>query len=248
MLYGLIEAKGMDMKIRCIYMFWVILLFGCICVKNTRVYAMDIKEFATEEMSITDSELFLDNVNLNLLNIEPSKRPIRCFDVNEHGMLAIGTEEGSNKTIAIYSDTGIFQYGYRFYTDGSFDVELSNEELKIYFVRSDVAVSMNFSGEIQYVSRICDTSENNTYWNQYVRARSRSVGEYQYVLKNDIGILGIFTSTYSQIYRIDRSGNEQLIYNVNLSQFISVLTMFLGILFFICIVAVIIIKEFKIAR
>ena len=34
---------------------------------------MDIKEFETEEMSITDSELFLDNVNFNLLNIEPSK-------------------------------------------------------------------------------------------------------------------------------------------------------------------------------
>ena len=97
-------------------------------------------------------------------------------------MLAIGTGEGSDKMIAIYSDAGIFQYGYRFYTDGSFGVELSNEELKIYFVRSDVAVSINFLGEIQYVSRICDTSKNNTYWNQYVRARSRSVGEYQYVL------------------------------------------------------------------
>ena len=228
-----------------VYICLLILLFGTLCGSNISVYAMETQGFETEEMSINDIELFLGNVNLFLLNAEPSKKPIKCFDVNEQGMIAIGTQEGSNKTIAIYSEAGIFQYGYRFQTDGSFGVELSNEELKIYFVRSDVAVSINLLGEIQYVSRICDTSENNTYWNRYVRATSRSVGEYQYVLKNDVGILGIFASTYSQLYRTDSLGNEQLIYNANSIQFFNILIMFFGILVFVCIVVTVIIKEFK---
>lgn len=228
-----------------VYICLLILLFEILCGSKTSVYAMETQGFETEEMSINDIELFLGNVNLLLLNTEPSKKPIKCFDVNEQGIMAIGTEDGNDKTIAIYSDAGIFQYGYRFHTDGSFGVELSNEELAIYFVRSDVAVSINLLGEIQYVSRICDTSENNTYWNRYVRATSRSVGEYQYVLRNDIGILGIFASTYSQLYRTDGLGNEQLIYNANSIQFFHILIIFLAILVFVSIVLIVIIKEFK---
>lgn len=228
-----------------IYMFLIILLFGCICGSNTSVYAMEMNEFETEEMSINDIEMFLDNVNFSLFNTEPSKRPIKCFDVNEHGMIAIGTENGNDKTISIYSDNGVFQYGYGFQVDGSYGLELNNEDLKIYFVRSDVAISISLSGEIKNVSKICDTSENNTYWNQYVRATSRKKGDYQYILKNDIGILGIFASTYSQLFRIDSLGNEQLIYNANSFQFFNILIMFLGILTFVCIVAIVIIKEFK---
>lgn len=228
-----------------VYICLLIFFLGIVYGDNTSVYAMENQGFETEKMSTNDVELFLDNVNLFLLNTEPSKKPIKCFDVNEQGILAIGTEDGNNKTIVIYSDAGIFQYGYRFHTDGSFGVELSNEELKIYFVRSDVAVSINLLGEIQYVSRICDTSENNAYWNRYVRATSRSVGEYQYALRNDIGILGIFASTYSQLYRTDGLGNEQLIYNVNSIQFFHILIIFLGTLIFVSIVLIVIIKEFK---
>ena len=172
-----------------VYMFLIILLFGCTCWSNPSVYAMEINEFETEEMSKNDIEVFLDNVNLFLFNTEPLKRPIKCFDVNEQGLIAIGTEEGNDKTISIYSDNGSFQYGYRFQSNGSYGVELNNEDLKIYFVRSDVAISISLSGEIKNVSKICDTSENNTYWNHYVRATSRNTREYQYVLKNDIGIL-----------------------------------------------------------
>lgn len=228
-----------------VYMCLLILFLGILCGSNTSVHAMEAQGFETEEMSASDIELFLGNVNLFLLNTEPSKKPVKCFDVNEQGVIAIGTEDGNNKTIAIYSDAGIFQYGYRFHTEGSFGVELSNEEVKIYFVRSDVAISINFLGEIQCVSKICDTSENNTYWNRYVRATSRSEGEYRYVLKNDIGILGIFTSTYSQLYRTDSLGSEQLIYNSNSFQFFHILIIFLGILVFVSIVLIVIIKEFK---
>lgn len=230
---------------RRLYILLMIILFGCICGGTTSVYAMGVGGFETEEMSVEDIESFLNNINLCLINTEPSQNPIKCFDANEQGMIAIGTEDSTNKAIVIYSDAGEFQYGYRFQIEGSYGVELNNEELKIYFVRSDVAISISLSGELKDISRICDTSDNNTYWNQYVRASSRNKGEYRYTLKNDIGLLGVFASTYSQLYRIDSFGNEQLIYNANSYQFFHVLIMFCGILVFVAIVLIVIVNEFK---
>ena len=227
------------------YVIIIILLLGCLLCIDEKIYAMESLGFATEEMPVDEIELFLNNVNISPFFAEPSKESIKCFDVNKNGMIAIGTEKGSDKRVCIYSDTGIFQYGYRFQTDGSFGVEFDGEVLKIYFVRSDVSVSINPVGEVQDVSRICETSENNTYWNQYVRATSRTVGEYQYILKNDIGILGMFASSYSQLYQVDRVDNEKLIYDANSFQFYDMLIKFVGIIVFVSMVAVAIIKEFK---
>lgn len=242
--YGTTTSFGV-VKMRRLYILLMIILFGCICGRTTSVYAMGVGGFETEEMSVEDIESFLNNINLCLINTEPSQNPIKCFDANEQGMIAIGTEDSTNKAIVIYSDAGEFQYGYRFQIEGSYGVELNNEELKIYFVRSDVAISISLSGELKDISRICDTSDNNTYWNQYVRASSRNKGEYRYTLKNDIGLLGVFASTYSQLYRIDSFGNEQLIYNANSYQFFHVLIMFCGILVFVAIVLIVIVNEFK---
>lgn len=228
-----------------IYWIWISILSVCLFCISIQAYADERQGFVTEEMSIDERERVLTNINLSLSNVEFSKKAIVCFDVNEQGLVAIGTEEGEHKTVCIYSDTGNFQYGYRFETSGSFGVELNDEVLNIYFVRGDIIVSIDSRGEIQNVSRICDTSENNTYWNKFVRATHRDIGNYQYVLKNDVGILGIFASSYSQLYRIDENGNQLLIYDANTIQFFNMLISFWGILLFISIVVVAIIKELK---
>ena len=38
-------------------------------------------------------------------------------------MIAIGSDDSTKKQICIYSNNGDFQYGYRFKSDGSFEVE-----------------------------------------------------------------------------------------------------------------------------
>lgn len=228
-----------------IYWIWISILSVCLSCISVQAYADERQGFVTEEMSIDEIERVLKNINLSLSNVEFSKKTIVCFDVNEQGLVAIGTEEGEHKTVCIYSDTGNFQYGYRFETSGSFGVELKDEVLNIYFVRSDIIVSIDSMGEIQNISRICDTLENNTYWNKFVRATRRDVGDYQYVLKNDVGILRIFASSYSQLYRIDKNGNELLIYDANEIQCFNMLISFFCILVFVGIVVVTIIKEYK---
>ena len=226
----------------------VIIILGCIFSGSKCVYAMDSSGFVTEELSEDERELFLNNVNISMLNTEPRKAPIVCFDVNQNGMIAIGTENGSNKIICVYSENGIFQYGYRYETYGSFRIEWDNEIVNIYDVRSDVSISINPAGKIENILKICNTSENNSYWNQLDKATSRKVGDYQYVLKNNIGFMGIFASTYSQLYKVDNHGNKLLIYDVNSFQFFRILIYFVGIAVFASIVIIGVIKEFKKAQ
>lgn len=122
---------------------------------------------------------------------------------------------------------------------------MNNQILNIYFVRSDVAVSINSKGELVNIAKISNTIENNTYWNQSVRTVKKTVGDEEYFLKNDIGFLGIFSSSYSQLYKIDASGEKHLLYDVNTHQFIRSIMMFIGVIVFACIVLGVIIREFK---
>lgn len=222
-----------------------LVLLGLMLVGNKSVFAMESPGFSTEEMSQEEIELFLSNINISMFALEPTKEPIKCFDVNENGMIAIGTENSNNKKVCIYSVDGIFQYGFRFKTDGSFGVELENDIVKIYFVRSDVSVLVNSAGEIEGLSKISNTSENNSYWNKAVRKTSKTIGEYEYILKNDIGFLGVFASTYSQLYRVDTRGEEILIYDVNSYQSVHMMIAFVGIIIFVSIVILTIIRQFK---
>ena len=63
-----------------------------------------------------------------------------------------------------------------------------------------------------------------------------------------IGFMGIFASTYSQLYKVDNHGNKLLIYDVNSFQFFRILIYFVGIAVFASIVIIGVIKEFKKAQ
>ena len=82
---------------------------------------------------------------------EPQKNPIECFSVNENGEIAIGCSDSEQKTVCIYADNGKFQYGYSFECSGSFGIEFENNNLNIYFVRSDVAIAVNQMGEVESI-------------------------------------------------------------------------------------------------
>lgn len=224
--------------------FFVTVLICFVFAGNINTFAMETG-FSTEEMTQDEIERFFNNGHITRFTSEPAQEEIQCFDVDEDGMIAIGTGNAEKKKVCIYSNDGNFQYGYKFNTSGSFEVELNNHILNIYFVRSDVAVSINSNGEIEDIAKIRNTIENNTYWNQSVRAVKKIVGDEEYVLKNDIGFLGIFASSYSQLYKIDASGEKHLLYDVNTHQFVRSIIMFVGVLVFVSIVLVVIIREFK---
>lgn len=192
--------------------------------------------FITEELYANEEESLLENIKITLLSQEPEKVAIQCFAVDDN-MIAIGTQKGSTKNICIYDLECNFIRGYKFEDSGTFGVDLIDNSIVIYLVRSDIAIYIDENAHIQDIKKISDCAENTSYWNNAVYANEREVGEKKYILKNDMSFLNFFASSYSQLFVIDESGEEKILYDVNSSQLLQNVLIFIGISIFVLFVA-----------
>ena len=211
------------------FFFFILTLFLLIINGKTMAFAMNTG-FSTEILSEDRQNRILNNISIAVLDEEPAKDTISCFDVSDDGMIALGCSDLETKTIGIYTPDGVFQYGYKFNTGGKFGVEWDGNNIIIYFVRSDLAVSVNPTGDIEGILAIQNTMENNTYWHHSVFSNKRIVENTEYTLRNDMGFFNIFASSYSQLVVTDANGDTNKIYDVNSSHFLRVISIFLGVL------------------
>lgn len=200
--------------------------------------------FSTETLTEDQKEIFLKNVNISILDKEPQKNTIECFDVNSNQLIAIGQKTSERKTICIYSKEGIFQYGYTFNCTGSFGVEWDEENLNIYFVRSDVIVSLDSNGKILDIKEVQDTISNNTHRNDLLYSTSRIVGDDEYCVGNNMGILNLFATSYSQVIVKGVDDTESIIYDVGTTQLNTMISTIVIIAAFVAVVIIGVVFEF----
>ena len=244
--HGKILGRAIYSSMKRIVYIILITFFFCSAISPKALAAIHTG-FSTEPLSAADEDTFLRNVKFTPLPEEPKRRPIVCFDAGDE-RIAIGCEESDHKTVCIYTTDGTFQYGWRFQCDGSFGVELDDENLNFYFVRSDVAASVNPKGEIKSLAMIKNTIENNAYWNHHVHAISREVGGIRYTLKNDLGIFNLFASSYAQLTATGADGVERVLYDVRTELLAKTIFVTALVLAFTTIAAVALIREFRKAK
>ena len=200
---------------------WLNLLLPFILLTIFLTNTIEVKAmhtgFDTEELSEETKERIISYIQLTLLETAPENRGIRCFDVNEHGMIAVTQEHGlRKKEICVYSSQGEFLYGYAFRTDGIIAVEWDHDNLNILFVRGGELMSLDRSGNILDIKDIPTTIKNNRYENELLYTFKRTVGDTTYQIRNDQGpILNFQTTSFSQIVVTDPDGTERIIYDVN---------------------------------
>lgn len=173
--------------------------------------------FQTTDFPSEEKDAFIDNIDLQRIIEEPDKKEIVCFDVNEDRMIAIGQDALRRKMVCIYSDTGVFQYGYMFNCSGDYGLEWDKDTLNIYFVRSSVIIAVSSNGEISDVLEVPHTVENNSYINGYLHATEKRVKDTEYSAVND-GIFQWLASSYSRIAATDSAGAERIIYDASAAQ------------------------------
>lgn len=201
--------------------------------------------FKTKALPNDSVDTLLKNIHLSTFNVEPQEDAIDCFDVNIHGLIAIGHSDSTQKQVSLYSSNGDFQHGYSFEYSGSFGVELDNcNNLFIYLVRSNIALVVNTRGEIEQVLEIQDTIENTKYWDHSVFSNRRNINGTEYILQNDMGILNFFTSTYSQLISMDENGKTTMLYDANSTQWIKMGVSVVGIIIFVSLAVVFILRDF----
>lgn len=215
----------------------------CLFIFTALFISMNLYSFAsedgfmTEELSNDDKELFLSNNDIHVITAEEKSRPISCFDVNSDGSILLGFYSTDPKKISVYDENGVFRYGYSFDCYGTFGVEWNGDNVTIYFVRSGIAATFDENAECLEVKKIENTIENNTYWNDVVFSSVKTVDDNKYQLKNDMGFLNLFASSYSKLVKIDADRQESTFYDVNnsyllnlLCKFIMIIILFIGVI------------------
>ena len=199
----------MKLKRTCSFLIVVLLILFS---KNTMNVAAMNTGFSTEKLPEEPENVFLSNINLSFVRKEPEKRGILCFDVNEQGMIAICQSHFDNKTICIYTSRGEFLYGYTLNCSQSICVEWDEMALNVYFVRSDVIISLDSNGSILDIKAVQDTVDNNSYRNSLLYSTRKTIDDATYLIRNDMGILNWIAPSYSQIVTINAIGTELIIY------------------------------------
>jgi len=221
----------------------IILLLFAFVISGVKVSAMNTG-FSTESLSEDNVNTVLKNVKLSMLTDEPPKQSIECFDVNEDGLIAIGSSNSETKTVCIYTSDGAFHYGYSFKTSGTFGIEFDKNLLNIYFVRSDVILSLDSDGNVLEIRLVQDTTDNNAYRNSLLHSTTRTVDNTTYLIRNDMGILNWVATSFSQVVTIDATGTETIVYDVNSTQLLKMIVAVVGVIVFISIVVTILIRAY----
>ena len=194
--------------------------------------------FQTNHLTSEEKNTFISNINILPINQEPTKSTIKCFDVNNNHLIAIGQNASERKTICVYSNEGVFQYGYTFSCNGDFGIEWDGENLNIYFVRSDVIVSVAPNGEVLDVLEVQNTIDNHSSVNHFIHSTQRVIDDKEYVIENNPRIFDWITASYSQVIVKDETGTETTIYDAGSVQLFNVVVA-IGIVFAFVMVAVV---------
>ena len=228
-----------------------LLLFVLLIVFSTNAIEVNAMNtgFSTEEISEETKTTFVASINVSPLSAKVEKKGVLCFDVNEQGMIAVGQKGSQGNEICVYTSQGDFLYGYTFNCTQSFCVEWDEQYINIYFIRSDVIISLDSDGNILDVKIVQDTIDNNSYRNLLLYSTTRTVGNTTYLIRNDMGIFNWTASSFSQIVTIDATGTESIIYDVNSMQYTkTIVTISLICVFVLVAIAVVFWQFIKLRR
>ena len=199
--------------------------------------------FSMEKMEHSEQENFLSNINLRLVTEEPEISSIECFDVNDNELVAVGSKNLSKRIVSVYAPDGTFKYGYAFECDGDFGIEWDDNNIIIYFVRSDVAALFDELGNNLEMQIIQDTMDNDSYWNHSVFSKQRTINGNKYTMRNN-GLLCFFSSSYSQLIKTDTQGNVKIIYDNSVAYTIEFIIKVIGVILFVALVVFIVVFQF----
>lgn len=176
-------------------------------------------------------EGFLQNVGLRVIHLEPESHPIKCFDVNVGGMIALGFDNAN--MICVYSPEGEYLYGYSFDCSGDYSLIWDEENVCIYFVRSDVLITFNSEGNCVNFRKIAETSDNYRYIRNTFAQSRKQLGSVTYWLEKDIPI----ANGYARLVAAEANGAPQILYDATAAHnAATILTIVLVVLFSSCVI------------
>lgn len=198
--------------------------------------------FTTEDICEEDISTIYERLEIQEIDDSDVSIGFSCFDVNNKGEYILGFNAAQDK-ILVFSAEGEFLYGFSLKDNGSFGVEWDGENINIYRVRSDLAVSIDTTGNCVEIRKIKNTIENNNYWNHNIKATQRTNQGDIYTAENNLGIFNLLTAhTYSRLVKTLPNGEKIILFDITAQQTVNIMvyTILIGIFVLICTVVLIV--------
>lgn len=181
---------------------------------------------------------FLDNISVTVIHEEPPRLSVKCFDVNEHGQIALGFYPA--QTIGVYSPDGSFLYGYTFHSSGDYSLIWDKGCVCIYFMRSSVLATFDADGNCIDIEMYAEVADNYRYIRNTFDKSKKQLGTISYWLEKDIPI----AHGYARLLCSDGDESSQILYDATAESNTSIIITLICIAFFFTCVVLIVIRQY----
>jgi len=177
------------------------------------LYYFSLPAYASQWHTELDTVPVTDDtsIDMELSDVEIRNKSISCFGVNQNGYYAIGFASSPKNIVSVYNSEKEFLYGYRFPCDGTFSIELTdNNTLLLYLTRSSLLAEFDEQGQCLYIAQVPVSRSNMYYIRDVFESTHKTAGYLSYALERDFPI----GPTYSRLVMVDAQGNEHMLYDV----------------------------------
>lgn len=162
--------------------------------------------------SVRQSEI-LSEMDLTVFSEEPQTSPITCFAVNNQEWLVVGWEQGTQKTVCVYSDTGDFQYGFHFSNNGSFEVDWQDTCVAIISIRGNMRIVFDEKGQCIECREIENTVENSNYLRTKIKDTQCVIHGNTYEMSNNGAIR--LRPEYDRVIKTTPDGETAILFEAD---------------------------------
>lgn len=190
-------------RINLILLFFMIFTFGLCTVKVTAAAS----SFTAYSLTSEEKIKHVESINLEIIDDSNPMHSITCFDVSQKGNVALGSGSGNNCRIYVYDQNGVFQFGYKFYSDGDYGIEFQEECVGIYFIRGNIIAIYDVAGACIDIQKVSNSKQNIIYAKELLNRNYKKVSGTEYALERDIDI----GDSYSRFVITDECGKKTVL-------------------------------------
>lgn len=224
----------------------IILLSLVLSAYASSLYGFESIKLSENEINQIWDKLNIKNLSTNI-SLDDINLPIISFDVSDEEMIILGFK---NNQVIIIDKNKIIQTYLEFSNNGLFYVQWKKNNILLYLVRGGIIVELTSNGQLINMIKTDDNNINNNFlWNEISKKTNIDIDNSTYIVKNDMGILNIFTSSYSQLVKINSNGETVIIYNINNTKLTKIIILVIcAVLFIVLTISTISIKIIKFKR
>lgn len=168
-------------------------------------------------MPYDDEKRLLESIQLKTVE-EPMHNTFCCFSIGDNGAYALGFPGALYKTVVIYDANGEFVKRYDFRCDGDYGIRLEDEELQIYFARSERMISVSLKDDLMRAYQCKSNGESAEFWNETLHPRVVEANGEVYRAYSDSFLLSLFTNGEAKLIKTTATGEESVLHDVSALQ------------------------------